>query len=84
MTAKKTIGCTPNFTFVKSGKTVQFKDKTNGAKYWHWDFNGDGKPDSYKQNPKALFPKPGKYKVCLTTSCGGTSGWKSVCKVVTV
>jgi hypothetical protein len=84
LTAKKASSCTPSFTFLKSGKTVQLKDTTKGAKYWRWHFNNDGKIDSYKQNPKAAFPKSGSYKVCLTASCGGTSGWIKTCKVVTV
>jgi hypothetical protein len=83
-TCSSCSGCAPNFTFSKSGKSVQFKDATPKGKYWHWDFNNDGKIDSYKQNPKYTFSKTGSYKVCLDVSCGGTSGWKKVCKTVTV
>jgi PKD repeat protein len=83
-TCSTCTSCVPNFTFAKSGKTVQFKDATPKGKYWHWDFNNDGKIDSYMKNPKYTFTKTGAYKVCLTVSCGGTSGWQKVCKTVTV
>jgi PKD repeat protein len=57
---------------------------TKGARYWHWDFNNDGKFDSYNQNQKYTFTRSGSYTVRLDVSCGGSSGWKKVYKVVTV
>jgi PKD repeat protein len=36
------------------------------------------------KNPKYTFSKAGSYTVCLNVSCGGSSGWQKVCKVVTV
>ncbi len=46
--------------------TVHFTDLSSGIiDYWEWDLNGDGKIDSYEQNPTFIYGKQGVYAVSL-------------------
>ena len=48
---------------------VQFTDLSEGnIDSWNWDFNYDGKIDSYDQNPKYSFKEEGKYTISLKVS----------------
>ena len=50
------------------GELVQFIDTStsyDGIVAWEWDFNGDGTPDSYAQNPTYIYMDDGTYEVTL-------------------
>jgi PKD repeat protein len=55
--------------------TVGFIDQSEGiVTGWEWDFENDGKPDSFEQNPTHTYNEPGKYTVRLkVTGPGGAS-----------
>ncbi len=58
---------------------IQFTDKSTGnITAWHWDFNGDGIPDSNVQNPVYTYEIPGNYTVSLTVT--GPDGNSTVVK----
>ncbi|HPS38051.1 MAG TPA: PKD domain-containing protein [Candidatus Cloacimonadota bacterium] len=62
---------TTSFTFNDSlnlaGQTVQFTDTTLGNPDWfQWDFNNDGTPDSFEQNPAHQFLVAGDYTIRYT------------------
>jgi PKD repeat protein len=56
---------------VANDKLVQFRDETEGATSWSWDF-GDG-GSSGLQNPSHLYADYGNYNVCLTAGNGYAS-----------
>jgi len=45
--------------------TSQFTDNL-GLKFWHWDFDDDGRIDSQEKNPVFTYEQPGDYNVHLT------------------
>ncbi|MBI5852459.1 MAG: PKD domain-containing protein [Planctomycetes bacterium] len=52
---------------------VQFTDTTftsdpNGVLSWVWDFENDGTPDAFVQNPLHAYMSPGLYSVRLTAT----------------
>lgn len=49
------------------GEMVKFKDKTNGAQEWKWDF-GDGSEISTQKNPFYIFTAEGDYEVRLVVN----------------
>ena len=59
-----TSNCKADFKAAVSGDTVQFRDASNGAVYYSWDF-GDNK-SSTSANPQHVYAKSGTYRVCLT------------------
>ncbi|MEI7802569.1 MAG: PKD domain-containing protein [Bacteroidota bacterium] len=69
-------GCYSNYSFTVSGDSVQFTDTSPAAVAWSWDFN-DGSPLGTSANPMHIYPLPGLYYVCLTTtdSSGCTSSY---------
>jgi gliding motility-associated-like protein len=56
----KQIGCNRLFAI--------FKDESTGATSWFWDLGNNN--TSIKQNPQAIYNKPGKYTVSLTINGG--------------
>jgi PKD repeat protein len=51
---------------------VQFTDSSTGSPTnWSWDFDNDGKTDSYDQNPVYTYNEIGSYSVNLTVTNGG-------------
>jgi parallel beta-helix repeat protein len=54
--------------------TVNFTDQSTGdPTEWVWDFNNDGNPDSYVQNPAYTYNDAGTYTIKLTaTNAGGS------------
>lgn len=49
--------------------TVHFTDLSTGVvDHWEWDLDGDGKLDSYEQNPVFTYEKQGTYTVSLYVS----------------
>jgi PKD repeat protein len=47
--------------------TVQFSDQSTGnPTSWEWDFENDGTPDSYLQNPEFIYTEAGIYAVALS------------------
>jgi PKD repeat protein len=70
--ANVTVGCPPLH--------VGFTDASGaGITNWTWDFNNDGTPDSYDQNPTAIYGVAGPYTVNLTVTgpCGVDSEIKT-------
>ena len=58
----------------KAPLTVKFTDKSRGTiTQWEWDFDNDGKVDSYDQNPQWTYNDAGWYTVRLTISNGTSS-----------
>lgn len=56
-------------TTVKLGHPVQFTDRSaNSPTNWTWDFDSDGKIDSYQQNPSYEYAAVGTYAAALTVS----------------
>ncbi len=53
---------------VQVGSPVQFTDGSTGATGWQWDFNSDGTPEDYGQNPSHVYTAPGIYDVTLQVS----------------
>lgn len=49
---------------LKAGEIIQFKDKTEGAKEWKWEF-GDNTGIFSQKEPLHIFKKEGDYKVRL-------------------
>lgn len=49
------------------GEMVQFKDRTDGAQQWEWDF-GDGSEISNQKNPLHIYTEKGNYDVRLTVN----------------
>lgn len=75
--------CKAYFSFeIASGNTkeVRFKDQSNGAKLWQWDF-GDGS-SSTQQSPTHVYTQPGQYRVCLKIN--GDSCASSFCKDIKI
>lgn len=73
--------CLPPVSFFgvsPGGLTVTFKDSSNGATSWHWDF-GDGNTDT-TQNTTHTYGGDGTYFVCLTVSnpCGSDTSCDSI------
>ncbi|RKY15497.1 MAG: hypothetical protein DRP63_06830, partial [Planctomycetota bacterium] len=53
---------------------VNFTDKSAGyPTSWEWDFDNDGTVDSYNQNSRWTYSRPGWYTVKLTVSDGTSS-----------
>ncbi|MEN6343130.1 MAG: PKD domain-containing protein [Methanospirillum sp.] len=53
----------------KAPLAVQFTDRSAPAPVsWQWDFNGDGRIDSTRQNPSYRYSSPGTYTVRLTVT----------------
>tara|TARA_R110002049_G_scaffold68863_2_gene178357 strand:+ start:14844 stop:15842 length:999 start_codon:yes stop_codon:yes gene_type:complete len=48
----------------RAGEMIKFRDKTEGAEIWTWDF-GDGTTGSYQKDPLHIFKEEGEYKVRL-------------------
>ncbi len=48
----------------RAGEMVKFRDKTEGAEDWNWDF-GDNSTGSYQKEPLHIFKEEGEYKVRL-------------------
>jgi PKD repeat protein len=49
--------------------SVDFTDRsTFAASSWEWDFDDDGTPDAFTQNPTHVYTDPGAYTVVLTAS----------------
>ena len=46
-------------------ESIEFRDKTNKARSWEWDF-GDGSPTDKRMHTFHIYEKPGKYQVKLT------------------
>lgn len=66
-----TVAEQPNadFTFVRSGLTVQFTDTSTGAPVaWSWDMGDGVTVADPTQNPTKTFAAPGTYTVELTVS----------------
>ncbi len=52
--------------------SVQFTDRTDGEPTsWEWDFEDDGTPDSFEQNPLHEYTAEGLYSVRLTAVVEG-------------
>ena len=69
----------PNFTATPlSGVpslTVNFTDQTSGnPTNWQWDFENDGTPDSFSQNPSYTYTSGGFKTVTLTASVPDPGG----------
>lgn len=62
-------------TAVQVGVPVQFTDASiNAPTGWEWDFNSDGTPEDYAQNPTFAFAAPGTYDVTLkVTNAAGNN-----------
>ncbi len=51
---------------VQVGTPVQFSDSSSGSPTgWEWDFNSDGTPEDYAQNPSYAYSAAGTYDVTL-------------------
>ena len=70
-------GLYPNFsatpTSGASPMNVAFTDTTftsdpNGILTWSWDFENDGTPDAFVQNPTHTYTQPGLYSVKLSAT----------------
>jgi hypothetical protein len=79
----------PQFTYTKTGTTVQFTDTSTGplAVQWFWQF-GDGQW-SFAQNPVHPYSNPGRYTVEMGikwVDCDGkvSNKWTTVTKTVNV
>ena len=59
---------------VFGGATVDFSAGNNPGSTYSWDFDGDGFPDAFGQNPSFTYNAPGSYPVTLTvTNSNGCS-----------
>jgi protein-arginine deiminase len=66
------FSATPTATTV--GTPVQFTDSSTGATGWEWDFNSDGTPEEYAQNPSYAYAATGTYDVTLkVTNAAGNN-----------
>ncbi|MBK8975583.1 MAG: PKD domain-containing protein [Planctomycetes bacterium] len=62
-TASPTLGTAP--------LTVSFTDTSSGNPIaWQWDFDNDGTPDSFVQNPSHTYTTAGRYSVALSVTNG--------------
>ena len=65
--------------------TVQFTDITDGdITSWEWDFDYDGKIDSYEQNPVWTYEESGDYTVLLKITKDSTSFQKTNINMIEV
>jgi PGF-pre-PGF domain-containing protein len=83
ITVLKSVPLVANFsTSVTKGYApldVQFKDLSENAQFWYWDF-GDGTFDSVystQQNPMHTYLKAGNYTVTLAASDYNSTDYKS-------
>lgn len=77
-----TSTCKAEFKSTISGDTVQFRDASNGAVYYSWDF-GDNKT-STAANPQHIYSKSGTYRVCLTIDDSSRTCIDTYCASVTI
>ncbi|NVO18322.1 MAG: DNRLRE domain-containing protein [Bacteroidetes bacterium] len=61
-------------------RNVYFKDKSNLATYWHWDFGDEMSSD--EQNPFHVYTVTGTFEVCLTA--GNSCNEETECKLIVV
>lgn len=93
VTVKNTFGCTTTMgktlhvkqkpvariAFTQNGNTLHFRDSSDNAGSWHWDF-GDGN-ESMKQNPVYTFSGNALYYVSLVVTnppCANDTAWLEV------
>ena len=53
--------------------TVAFADRSAGAATWAWDFQGDGRVDSTRRNPRFTYRTPGPTRCRLVVTGAGGS-----------
>jgi parallel beta-helix repeat protein len=62
--------------------SVQFRDSSQNAISWNWDFDTDGNLDSQIPNPVYVYRTPGNYTVTLTVSNGNSISVKTARVIV--
>ncbi len=56
------------------GDNVSFKNTTEGATKWEWQFGESGGIDKFDQNPSYTYNRPGKYTIVLRVDASKGEG----------
>ncbi len=81
--APPTASFSPSVTEGQAPLSLQLTNTSSGAiESYHWDFNGDGFPDSLERDPAITLGEAGEYNIQLTVA--GPGGQSSAARLVFV